>query len=263
MLSARGLIGSYVYMKNYIYTILIILLTLSCTESSNNLLPEPSKRMFPGDESALNDSVKNRLITDGYRLALRHLINNIPNGNNIVDIPDTLFHDFYNGLLHIYNYKSSIRDSIYNMLYVNSNPDPVFHEIIIIVDTSSTWLKNWLGNIFPTGNSKLDSMISKYSIYIFKDSGIYNNEHTLLLYSNQFNNIEALNHQFRNIENIINCSPNYRGNYEGSLRDVTANIIDDSIIYKYVVVDSDLFLYVNWFFKVDFTGNVTYLGRNL
>jgi len=219
--------------------------------------------MSPADDTLLSDSLKNVFIEDGYRLALESFLSEDPANNNIIEIPDSLFKDFYNGLIHIYNTASAERDSIFDRYFIHSAPEPVFHEFIVILDSTPSWLEKWMYDITPVGNQLVDSLLQNYSLEIlsYSESTIDN---WLLLNCNQFNNILALANLFKELDHVTNVSPNVRGNYDGFWsKDIQAKKENDSIVYKFIYINDEFKSIGPWYFSVKYDGEVIYRGKSM
>ena len=153
-----------------------VIIFVGCSDSVNESDPQKQLQMQDADDNQLSDSLKNIFYEDGYRLALKSFLSQDSVNMEIVEIPDSLFQEFYNGLIHIYNSSSAERDSIFDLYCIHSAPEPVFHEFIVVLDSIPDWLERWSHNNVPVGNPLVDSLIQTYSIEIvsYSESNIDN-----------------------------------------------------------------------------------------
>jgi len=148
------------------------------------------------------DSIKNLYLEDAKRLAVRLY----PNCGII--IPEYIYHPILNLLLAVYNAGDlPARDLVVNTYNIHTLPRPVMHEMLIKVDTSYNWVKQWEKGENLTGNPDIDTLMIKYDLEL---KHFYNwriGQYVLIRAINALN-LDPLIKLFSSIKGVLIAGPN-------------------------------------------------------
>jgi hypothetical protein len=205
-----------IFLKSVIVILLIVI--------SNNLFAQ----IEPSD-CETNDSIKNTYIESAAQLSVRQLYE--------VNSPDTILvklnaeniDTILSVLIAIYNVQNiPERDTIIDIFHISSR-GPGINKVYIKVDTTKSWTDNWKNMITFTGDSLMDTIITKYHLTI--DS--YNAySGTASFTSDLFLNIETLVDTIEIHPDVIYAGQN-QGYLDGSNIYYTTELDTHFVKYEY------------------------------
>jgi len=118
-----------------------------------------SKAQWVESSCVAPDSIKNLYLEDAKRLAVRYY----PNSGII--IPENIYLNILDLLLAVYNSVDlPARDLVVETYNIHTFPRPVMHEMLIKVDTSYSWVKQWEKGENLTGNPDIDTLMITYNL---------------------------------------------------------------------------------------------------
>lgn len=246
-------------MKNLSSLIIIFIFFsfFSCEKNSSPIGEIPSE-ISSSDDSNIPDSIRSLYRTDAARLALRHVFQNKLPDTASVNIPEHLIESFYSGLIHIYNCKKiqSI-ETITKIWSVHTYPYISLYLLVIGIDTSYSWTKQWENGFTITGNDTIDSLLIEYELELGRHS-IYQ---TAILKANKPLNMKALGKMFERISGIRYAEPD---GFVGSGNDIEANLESSCIRYIFSIGWGDCLsgcIHRHfWEYTVSSVGEVKYFG---
>lgn len=113
------------------------------------------------------DSIISIYNDDADRLALRKIHRNNLIYIDSVNIPQTHSDTILDALIAVYNAATlSERDTVTSIFEIHSFPDYVMNKFSIAADSSLYWMKELKNGNLTTGNSTIDSAITKYGLRI-------------------------------------------------------------------------------------------------
>ncbi|MFQ6617438.1 MAG: hypothetical protein ACE5QV_02010 [Fidelibacterota bacterium] len=249
--------------KKTLFIFIILLTQLSCgildSGGEQNSWTK-GKVMEAANETNISDSIKTLYKEDAARLALRDVHANDNTKKLLISIPPELIDLYYNGLIHIYNQTSlAARDSVVELYPIHTFPSPVTHEIIIAVDSTQNWVKEWESGKRFTGNMQVDQLMKKYNLQL-KRYYRFPWSHTALLHAPAPLNILALAEKFEQIAGVYYAEPNFP---MGDGSDINSIIESSYVKYEYKFGYGDCPSgCINrhfWVFHVYYNGDVTFI----
>ena len=239
---------------------LLLFLFFNCDYDHSNSTME---YMINANDSSLSDSLKSTYLDDSYRLSLRYFMETDSNWVNVIEIPEDLVHVYYNGLVHIFNARQiPARDSVVDLFPIHTFPNPVLNRVILGIDTTSSWITNWIKGQRLTGNEKIDELMVKYNFQVKKILLFFSTYHVLLETPYQIN-IQAIARIFSRVESVNYSEPDAAG---GDGNDIITSRADDYVIFEYYLRWGDCPCGCTeehvWYFKVSFDGEVKFLYSN-
>jgi hypothetical protein len=193
-------------MKNLSSLIIIFIFFsfFSCEKNSSPIGEIPSETSS-SDDSNIPDSIRSLYRTDAARLALRHVFQNKLPDTASVNIPQHLIESFYSGLIHIYNCKmiTSI-DTITKIRPVHTYPYISLYLLVIGIDTSYSWTKQWENGFTITGNDTIDSLLIEYELELVEG---YPKHQMAILLAHKPLNMLYLGKMFERISGVRYAEP--------------------------------------------------------
>ncbi len=123
------------------------------------------------DDRNLSPTQRSRYLEDAAHLALRQLARKGPLDDQPPTIPDTLWHSLYGALVHVYNaIDLAARDTVVEDYAIHAYPRPSVRDLLVIVDTTATWVEAWRAGRSLTGNPAIDSLMVRYDLGVVQCS---------------------------------------------------------------------------------------------
>jgi len=162
-------------MKNLLFAGLIALLVLPGCESTDTreedqedirVVSWKSVTMSPANDSDVPAEFKESFATDAFLLSLRETEED-STLDSVFYIPEKMHGLFYNGLVHLYHaVQYPERDSVFSNNSIHPWLWYTSTGILVIGDTTVSWVNNLYRGTLPTGNTYVDSLFEKYNIEI-------------------------------------------------------------------------------------------------
>lgn len=175
-----------------------------------------------------SDSIRDFYTIDAKRLAYRKIIRQGLDSKDSIIIPQAHSDTIMNALLAVYNATSlPARDSVVLIFQIKSF-GPQLNSIIITADTNLVWMKNLRTDVFPTGNSFIDSLISVFNFKV----GDKDYWPRFVLNSEISYNLNPIIANLKKIEGVGLVGSN---NYYGDGNEITDSVFTDyvELIYSY------------------------------
>ena len=130
------------------------------------LLQAAAAQTVPSDCTA-SGNIETIYADDADRLALRHVLTNFLPEKDSVEIPEALSDSVLRALIAVYNATPlAARDTVVSMLDIHTFPLPVMTRFYIAADSSLPWMQALENNIFPTGNTTIDNMLTNFNLAV-------------------------------------------------------------------------------------------------
>jgi hypothetical protein len=111
-----------------------------------------------------SDAVRAFYHRDAQQLAVRQMQNN-PQYQDSVDIPDWLYERSMRMLLAVYNaVQLHERDTVVECLAIHTFPTINPYGVSLGITATETWAQNYINGVFPTGNAAFDGLITHYGL---------------------------------------------------------------------------------------------------
>lgn len=178
---------------------------------------------------AAPDSIHALYFGDAERLVHRKIFRQGLSYKDSIIIPQVHLDTVMNALLAVYNAVSLFeRDTIISILPVHSFR-PMLNSIIIDADTNLIWMKNLRIDVFPTGNTYIDSLIS---VYKFKVTNKDFWEYFFVLESEKNYNVNPIISALKKLEGVYIAESN---GYRGDGEEITDSVYTDfvELVYSY------------------------------
>ena len=147
------------------------------------------------------DAVRAFYHRDAQQLAVRLMQQNVQYQDS-VEIPDFLYNRSMRLLLAVYNaVQLHERDTVVECLAIHTFPQVNMNGITVAVNSNETWVQNYIGGVFPTGNADFDGLITHYNL---SNAGSFSIGNTiyLSLFSQEGLNMPALVTFFQGIAGV-------------------------------------------------------------
>ena len=190
--------------------------TLQVINHDTVLIDNTSVMEF-ADDSEIPDSIKNLYLFDAHVLAYRDMEKYDPEFLNKIQIDKKLIHNYYNALIHFYNNQTADCDSITKIFKIHTFSEIILHDLIIVPDSSNTWIENWFSGNIKTGIKEVDSLINEYGFSINSTSS-YFGLRFVVIKSKKILNIKAVAWIFNKIEGIKYAEPNGYAGYGNDIK---------------------------------------------
>ncbi len=237
---------------------IIIILFWGCndgpTNSTNNIMRQ-------ADDSNMSDSLRAIYLDDSHRLAFRDFMASDSNWIDAIEIPETMVNMHYNGLVHLFNAQGiAAVDSVVDFVPVHTFPNPVMKRLLVVVDTSATWVVHWKRGESLTGNPEVDSLMVAYSLQVQQCRLFLGKSYLALLTTREYWNIAAIASLFSQIEGVEISEPD---GYGGDGNDIVGSVKTEHVLYDYYLRWDDCPAGCTeehgWLFKVSFSGEVEFV----
>ncbi len=150
-------------MKNLLLLFLIIAF-ISC---SKNTSPIATLKYSENDLLPLDDSTKSIYYKDAAYIEFRQLIQDSSKRYIQVTLNENHINSHYEDLLNIYNNSYSISNSFFEKVtYIHTYAANHIYYLFVSVDTSKTWVEEWLTGNNYTGVVGIDSLVENYDIEV-------------------------------------------------------------------------------------------------
>ena len=109
--------------------------------------------------------IKNFYRESAYNMAYDNIYQNNLSAKDSIIVPESLAQERMEKLIAVYNSSSKERDTIVDLLAINYQNHawcPYLHTVIFGSAQGLKWAENLNRNIFPTGNTALDSLINRF-----------------------------------------------------------------------------------------------------
>jgi len=180
----------------------------------------------------------------------------------LIDIPIWCQDTIYSGLAAIFNRCDLPEaDSVFNKYCVHREWGIInTKQIVVHVDTSYTWTKNWFNLQITTGIPALDTLLAKYG---FTVSNAYNWTHppTVMLSTNQMINLFALCDSIEYFTGVISAGPDGWGG-SGIPSHIAFSDTGQLKYYTFTFGWSEAGRH-DWVFKVNPGCSIQFLGNGL
>jgi len=161
-----------------------------------------SKAQWVESSCVAPDSIKNLYLEDAKRLAVRYY----PNSGII--IPENIYLNILDLLLAVYNSVDlPARDLVVETYNIHTFPRPVMHEMLIKVDTSYSWVKQWEKGENLTGNPDIDTLMITYNLELKRFYNWRIGQYVLIRAINALN-LNPLIKLFNSIQGVLYAGPN-------------------------------------------------------
>lgn len=182
------------------------------------------------DDSFLTDSLKTIFKTDAAILALRDVQINPSTKETLIDIPEELIELYYSALVHVYKYVFTSQDTkLRNVLAIHVFRTPETRSVILAIDSSKQWAKEWRRGNTKTGYSKIDELIESYKLKLSSINPFIKN-YLAVVYSEKPLNALALSKRFQGLDGIIYSEPN---GIAGDGNDIKTQLTSARMILNY------------------------------
>lgn len=180
------------------------------------------------------DSVVSLYQQDADRLTIKWIYENELPAQNEVEIPEELSNTFLDALIAVYNATDlAARDSVIEMFNIHTWHTPTVDILELNADGDLAWMNDLQNGIFPTGNSEVNSLLETYELEVLEYYDYVTLEnHTVMFYSADNYNIEALGELFEEIEGVVSAGGTW---FAGDGGDIQAMINEDHVelIYEH------------------------------
>jgi hypothetical protein len=236
--------------------ILLLIIIYCCTLSTN-------AQIIPSTCIA-SDSVKNLYQKDADRLAVQKFFRRNLDLKDTIEIPKIHSDTILNALIAVYNLQGvSAKDTVVSQLNLHTFHNPFLDELFFMADSNLSWMQQFRNGSLITGNSTIDSLLSKLSLNLKSYSTLswafaY---HMVVLHSNNLYNIIPLTKQIELIPGVQYSGPQ---EVAGSGDNILDSIHTNHVELTYVKGWGDCHNFcINerfWKFKVYFDCTVEYMG---
>jgi hypothetical protein len=160
------------------------------------------------------DSIKALYEFDAKVLTVREMQTVIP---DVIEIPQNTIDYYLRMLLAVYNATSlPARDSVVICMPIHVFPEFTLQDILCGVDTTESWIANFLNGVSPTGNAQADDLIDTWHL----SPGNFLPSIGVLNVKSEFDlNIPPLAAKFAQLPGVSYAEPNY---YGGDGNDIVA-----------------------------------------
>jgi hypothetical protein len=175
------------------------------------------------------DSIINKYKIDSEKLAFRKIIRQGLDEKDSIIIPQSHIDTVLNALIAVYNASSLLEvDSVINIFDIRAI-EPRLNSIMITADTNLAWMKSLRIDVFPTGNSYIDSLIEIYKFKV-ETKGYWK---WFFVFKSEYNyNLNPIIATLKNIEGISSAEINrYIGDGNDIIDSVGAEFVE--LIYSY------------------------------
>ena len=237
--------------------VIIFFIFFSCIKDTSPLIPVPSE-ISSGSDAGISDSIRLLYKSDAAYLAFRYIYAEKMADTQRVYIPQYLIDSFYGGLIHIYNCKTITSiDTITKMYPVHAFPQISLYRLVVGIDTSYAWTKQWQQGYAITGNDSIDSLIEQYELGLAP----VHSHFFIVLYSKIPLNMWTLGVIFKQIAGVQYAEPDGAG---GSGNDIRASLNSEQKNYTFTIGWGDCragcIQRRFWEYTVSSDGTVYYLG---
>lgn len=154
-------------------------------------------------ECDTNEWIKSEYNFDASMLSLREM--NSGTYFQSIIIPDSLINNYLKLLSSVFNLKTTLSDSIFNILKIHVFPDIPYKELEMKIDTNYSWVKTYLKDSIISGNVEFDSLTELYGFklyyYYHFTSGNF-----MYIRTTKILNVSKLVNKFNAIEGLENTS---------------------------------------------------------
>lgn len=182
-----------------------------------------------------------------------------------VEIPQIWQDTIWKGLAAIYNSSSLARDQVFDQYcihhesWTSNNYNRVSNIINVRLDTSAAWFQNWENDNVSTNDLYLDSLFLLYGVDSVKFSLPI--IEVFRLHTDQLLNLDALANYIELNDQVIFAE---RGTGAGDYSRINYDYQDGEQFFDFAIgwgdCPSGCIYRQTWFFKVDESCNVTFLG---
>lgn len=153
-----------------------------------------------------DESAKNLYMEDAMRLAVRLIRKEGGPSNGSVFIPDSYSLPILNALVAVYNATSfPERDEVVDKYKIHTFSSPFMSELLMQVDNSYGWVKQWENGSQETGNPDIDMLMKTYELTMKTYYKWSIGDYVVLSAKNPLN-LEPLAKQFSAIPGVISAS---------------------------------------------------------
>ena len=150
-------------MKKSFYA-LVLLFLISC---NRNPFESDNLKYSKSDLPPLTDSTKALYYKDAAYLEFENLCKNKETKYSQVRMDENNIQHYYDDLLTIYNNSYKISDSFFeNFFHIHTFGTIMLYGISVGVDTSKSWVGQWVNGNNETGLDAIDSIIGNYDLEI-------------------------------------------------------------------------------------------------
>lgn len=217
-----------------------------------------SFHMREANTLGIPDSMKTRYIEDAGRLALREMVKQ--DSSRIV-VPNPVIDFFYHALAHFHNSSFKDRNLLVETYKVHTFPNPATHTLILTIDTSASWVKDWKAGTQFTGIAGIDGLISSYNLSLV-DKKLQNDRFISVLESAHPLNIRALARRFTPIKHVQKAEPAVTS---GDGNDIRGVVKKEYVDLNFSVGYGGCHTVCNhrsiWKFRIHNDGLVDYIGH--
>jgi hypothetical protein len=215
----------------------------------------------PVSDAVLPDSIRAAYRDDAIRLALRYVESVSAAPITPVEPPAQLVRTLLDGLAHVYRFPHPARDTVVDVLRIHTFPNPQLYELIVGVDTTFAWVREWRAGNRLTGEPAIDALLQQYRLNV-REYYPWLSGHAVVLRSAEPLNMNALARRFSGIAGVRYAEPN---GFMGDGNDIRASVQGNAWRLDYSLGTGDCpagcTSRITWSFLVDRGGAVTYLGR--
>lgn len=157
-----------------------------------------------------HDSIMARYDDDAGRLALKRIYDDNLIYTDSIIIPQEYSDSILWALIAVYNATDlPARDTVIEMYEIHTFPGYELHNLRLSADSTLPWMQNLRNYVIPSGNTKVDSLMTLYDLYIDEYSTNYGyfRYHTVTLKSDISYNLYALADIFNTIPDVYDSRP--------------------------------------------------------
>ncbi|MFH0733123.1 MAG: hypothetical protein V1773_01575 [bacterium] len=246
-----------------IFSLVFVSCNISDNGTNNSSIKYLNKKINNVTYTNVPDSIKILYKEFAGTLALREIQSDAKLRETLVKIPDEYIQLFYNALIQVYNSANiPARNIVINDYSISVFFAPESHYLLVDVDTTFNWVKQWMKDSLNSGNLKVDSLTTNYGLSIYRS---YNWawSYNFLLKAAQPINIIALCQLFKGVEGVKQVYPD---GVTGDGNNIIAAITDEYVTldYSYGFGDCPAGCISRhyWHFLVYYDGIVEYIGES-
>lgn len=149
-----------------------------------------------------HDSIYKKYKTDADKLNYRRIFKTNSSFKDSIGFSRTITNTYLKALVAVYNATAlPAVDTIVNIYNIHAY-NPIVNQLLIQADSNLLWMKSIRNNIIPTGNSTVDSLMTKYYLQKQWYSTWVTANATLTFKTDSNCNISALAKKFKTISGV-------------------------------------------------------------
>jgi hypothetical protein len=172
---------------------------------------------------------------DASFLALKEIQSNPTHEyTDSINIPDTLINKYLKLFTSIYHLKTSRTDSIFLNKEIHVFPDIPYNSLVMTIDTSYEWIRNYLIDSVTSGYNSFDSVTTLYNFTLVH---IWHSINAITIQSESVLNVRGLVPVFEKLNGLSDIEAYC--NCEGDGNDIQVNYNADTAVIEFSVAWGD------------------------